>query len=79
MARTHTWTRLTRSAYAGNTTIVLPEREISSWRPGDQIVVAPSEYDPMESELKTIASIDGSKSLTVCAVIKLFSAYLQVC
>ncbi len=61
VARASTWTRLETSAYAGNMTITLPESAVSSWNPGDEIVIAPSGYDPMESDIRTIASVDGGR------------------
>ena len=39
--------------------IELPQEEVSGWMPGDQVVIAPSGYDPMESEVRTIGSISG--------------------
>ena len=32
---------------------------MADWRAGDQLVVAPSGYDPGESEVQTIASISA--------------------
>lgn len=58
-ARPTTWTRLERGVWAGNSTIQLPEGDITGWRAGDQIVIAPSGYDPSQSEIRTITSIDG--------------------
>lgn len=56
--RPTTWSRLRTSAYSGNTSIELETNAVSGWSEGDQIVIAPSGYDPTESEIRTIASIN---------------------
>ncbi len=54
-----TWSRLNTSAQAGDNTIELPAEDTTNWNAGDQIVIAPSGYDPMQSEIRTIASVTG--------------------
>ena len=49
------------SAVAGSTNITLSEAATSSLRPGDKIVIAPSGYDPMQSEIRIITSINGGE------------------
>ena len=61
MPKAATWSRLTASVLAGSNTIEMPAADVSDWRVGNQIVIAPSGYDPMQSEIRTIASINGGK------------------
>ncbi len=60
-----TWSRLSSSAQAGSNVIELPEREVTGWSPGDQVAIAPSGYDPMQSEIRTIASIRGGMKVCI--------------
>jgi len=53
--RTHTWTKLSETAEAGSTTIQV--LDASGWRVGDQIVLASTDYDPRQAEVRTIAAI----------------------
>ena len=53
---TPTWTQLSRTAEAGDTSIELIHGDVS-WSPGDEIVVASSTFDMHEAEKMTIASV----------------------
>jgi cell migration-inducing and hyaluronan-binding protein len=56
--REHTWSKLSKTAAAGTTRIeVLDAR---GWRPGDEIVLASTDFDPRQAERRTIAAIDGN-------------------
>ena len=52
------WTRLGATAAAGASDLLLSEP--MPWRAGDRIVVASSDYDPMQAEEAVIASVSGS-------------------
>ena len=56
--RTHTWTRLAQTAAAGSNTIQVVDA--SGWRPGDEIVLASTDFDPRQAERRTIAAIRGN-------------------
>jgi hypothetical protein len=56
--RTHTWTKLARSADAGSTTIDV--LDAAQWQVGDEIVLASTDYDPGQAERRTIAAISGN-------------------
>jgi hypothetical protein len=56
--RTHTWTRLAKTAEAGATTIEV--LNAYGWRPGDEIVLASTDYDPRQAERRTIRAISGN-------------------
>src|SRR5690606_31888254 len=56
--RTHTWTKLSATAEAGSTTIEV--LDASGWRVGDEIVLASTDYDPRQAEVRTIAAIRGN-------------------
>ena len=53
--RTHTWTKLAATAEAGSTTIEV--LDASGWRVGDEIVLASTDYDPRQAEVRTITAI----------------------
>ena len=56
--RTHTWTKLARTAEAGSSSIeVLNAVE---WRVGDEIVLASTDFNPRQAERRTIAAISGN-------------------
>jgi hypothetical protein len=56
--RTHTWTRLAKTAEKGATTIeVLDARE---WVVGDEIVLASTDFDPRQAEKRRITAISGN-------------------
>jgi cell migration-inducing and hyaluronan-binding protein len=52
------WTRLGATASAGTTQLVLAEP--MPWRAGDRIVVASSDFDPMQAEEAGIVSVSGN-------------------
>ena len=52
-----TWTRIMSSALAGSRMLHLEEHV--DWRKGDTIVIAPTQYNTWQTEVNTIASIDG--------------------
>src|SRR5690606_20878372 len=56
--RTHTWTKLSATAEAGSTRIQV--LDASSWRVGDEIVLASTDYDPRQAERHTISAIRGN-------------------
>jgi hypothetical protein len=56
--RTHTWTKLAKTANRGATQIeVLDAKE---WTVGDEIVLASTDFDPRQAERRTIAAISGN-------------------
>jgi cell migration-inducing and hyaluronan-binding protein len=56
--RTNTWTRLASTAEAGSTTIEV--LNAAQWQVGDEIVLASTDYDPRQAEVRTIAAISGN-------------------
>jgi len=56
--RTNTWTKLTGTAEAGSSSIKV--LDASEWQVGDQIVLASTDYDPRQAEVRTIAAISGN-------------------
>jgi hypothetical protein len=65
-ART-SWTKLEGTVQAGATQIKV--LEASQWRVGDRIVVAPTDFDPLEAEERAITAINGT-TLTLDAPLK---------
>src|SRR6476661_5603227 len=57
--RTNTWTKLSNTAKAGSTSIEV--LNAASWRVGDEIVLASTDYDPRQAERRTISAISGNK------------------
>src|ERR1044071_7174034 len=57
--RTNTWTKLASTAKAGSTSIEV--LNASSWRVGDEIVLASTDVDPRQAERRTISAISGNK------------------
>ena len=55
--RKDSWTRLTKTAAAGSTSIEV--LNVGDWKKGDSIVVASTDYDPHQAERRTISSISG--------------------
>ncbi|MEM8862771.1 MAG: G8 domain-containing protein, partial [Chloroflexota bacterium] len=53
------WTQLNAHADAGSTSITLAETV--NWEAGDQIVIAPSGFDPYEAEQVTVTAVDGNQ------------------
>jgi cell migration-inducing and hyaluronan-binding protein len=56
--REHTWTKLAKTAQAGSAQIEV--LDASSWRAGDEIVLASTDFDPRQAEKRTIAAVDGN-------------------
>ncbi|MFC3099042.1 G8 domain-containing protein [Alteraurantiacibacter palmitatis] len=57
--RDHSWTKLAHTAQAGVTQIdVLDAR---SWRVGDEIVLASTDFDPRQAEKRTITAVSGNR------------------
>src|SRR5690606_29750524 len=56
--RTKAWTKLSTTAEAGSTTI--EGLDASDWRVGDEIVLASTDYDPRQAEVRTITDISGN-------------------
>jgi len=56
--REHTWTQLARTAEAGSSEIEV--LDASGWRPGDEIVLASTDYDPRQAERRTISAVEGN-------------------
>ena len=56
--RTHTWTKLAKTADAGSSAIEV--LNASGWRVGDEIVLASTDFDPRQAERRTIAAISGT-------------------
>ena len=58
MPKLHTWTRLAASAYSGEYEITLEQVEGSypDWEIGDEIVIAPSGWDPEEAEIRIVSA-----------------------
>jgi hypothetical protein len=53
-----TWTRLGATAAVGATSITLAEPV--SWEPGDAVVIASTDYDYEEAEVRTVVTVTGS-------------------
>eukprot|EP00756_Hemistasia_phaeocysticola_P017665 Hpha_TRINITY_DN15550_c6_g9::TRINITY_DN15550_c6_g9_i1::g.104534::m.104534 len=51
-----TWTRLEATADKDSTSVLL--RESTNWVAGDEIVIAPSSFDQLEAEQRTITSVE---------------------
>src|SRR5690606_2301244 len=56
--RTNTWTKLAKTAEAGSTSIEV--LDASEWQAGDVIVLASTDFNPRQAEVRTIVSIDGN-------------------
>jgi hypothetical protein len=57
--RTHTWTKLAKTAEKGATTIEV--LDASQWRVGDEIILASTDYNPRQAEKRAIAAIRGNR------------------
>ena len=57
-ARSTNWTQLSRNALAGARSIEVAKPV--DWKKGDQIVIAPSGFDPLETDDITIGSVVGN-------------------
>ena len=57
-----TWSRLSSTAEAGSSEIILTDTvNPSFWKAGAEIVITPTSYEPTEVEKKIIKSIEGQK------------------
>jgi len=56
--RTNAWTKLASTANAGATSIQV--LNAASWRVGDEIVLASTDFDPRQAERRTITAINGN-------------------
>src|SRR5690606_31467965 len=56
--RTHTWTKLSATAEKGATRIQV--LDASGWRVGDEIVLASTDYNPRQAEIRKITAIQGN-------------------
>jgi cell migration-inducing and hyaluronan-binding protein len=57
--RTNAWTKLARTAQAGSGQIEV--LNASGWRRGDQIVLASTDFDSKQAELRTVTGVRGNK------------------
>ncbi len=57
--RTNAWTKLSATAEKGATRIEV--LDASGWRVGDEIVLASTDYDPRQAEVRTITAIRGNR------------------
>jgi cell migration-inducing and hyaluronan-binding protein len=57
--RSNAWTKLSSTAKAGSTSIEV--LDAASWRVGDEIVLASTDYDPRQAERRNIAAVSGNK------------------
>jgi cell migration-inducing and hyaluronan-binding protein len=56
--RTNAWTKLSRTAEAGNNSIEV--LNAAGWRVGDEIVLASTDFDPRQAETRTVTAISGN-------------------
>jgi hypothetical protein len=56
--RTHTWTKLSATAEAGATRIQV--LDATGWRVGDEIVLASTDFDPRQAEVRMITGVRGN-------------------
>jgi hypothetical protein len=56
--RTHTWTKLAKTAQAGSSKIEV--LDASGWRKGDEIVLASTDFSPRQAERRTVAAVNGN-------------------
>jgi G8 domain len=56
--RTHTWTKLAKTAEAGSSLIEV--LNAAGWRVGDELVLASTDFDPRQAERRTISAISGN-------------------
>ena len=53
--RTVYWTCLSKTADPGNS-IIYVKKEVD-WKPGEKIVIAPTSYEPYDTEIHTIGKV----------------------
>ncbi len=68
-ATKRTWTRLGMNALAGSNTIQLQGNDYPNWEIGDEIVIAPSSWEPAESEIRIITDYDRSSGTNLKYII----------
>src|SRR5262245_35363399 len=56
--RQNTWTKLARTAEAGSSSIEV--LNAAGWRVGDEIVLAPTDFNPRQAERRTISAVRGN-------------------
>src|SRR5690606_12101 len=56
--RTHSWTKLAATAEKGARQIEV--LDASQWKPGDQIVLASTDFNPRQAETRRIVSVSGN-------------------
>jgi cell migration-inducing and hyaluronan-binding protein len=56
--RENAWTKLAKTAEAGSARIEV--LDASTWRPGDAIVLASTDFDPRQAEKRMISAIEGN-------------------
>jgi cell migration-inducing and hyaluronan-binding protein len=56
--RENAWSKLAKTAPAGSAQIEV--LDASTWRPGDEIVLASTDFDPRQAEKRTVAAIEGN-------------------
>ena len=56
--RTHTWTKLAKTAERGSTRIEV--LDASGWRTGDEIVLASTDFNPRQAERRKVAAVSGN-------------------
>src|SRR5690606_37089784 len=56
--RTNAWTKLSQTAEAGSNRIQV--LDASGWRVGDEIVLASTDFDARQAEVRTITAINGN-------------------
>ncbi len=71
-----TWTRLSANASAGSNTLQLQGNAYPNWGVTDEIVIAPSSWEPTESEIRTISSYDITTGMG--SVVRTYSMYLVI-
>src|SRR5690606_33862068 len=57
--RTNAWTKLSKTAEAGATSIEV--QKAAQWKVGDEIILASTDYDARQAERRTIVAIRGNK------------------
>ena len=56
--RSNSWTKLAATAEAGSSTIEV--LDAAQWQVGDEIVLASTDFDPRQAEVRTISAINGN-------------------
>lgn len=73
--RTPTWTRVAATAPAGTSTIYV--RGPVDWQAGEFIVIAPTDFDPMEGEVRMIVAVENGNTANVTLQLELPLTYLH--